>query len=833
MNFRDSLTKRILFFDGAMGTALQAQGLRPGEAPEGWNTAHPERLIALHGQYLTAGCDVITTNTFGANPLKLAGGLDVTETVTAAVRNVKTAIALSAPRRQAFCALDIGPTGKLLAPGGDLSFEDAVAAFAVPIRAGVAAGADVILIETMTDPYEMKAALIAAKENSTLPLVASFSLDRAGKLLTGGGVDVLAALAEGLGADAVSLNCGFGPDIMEAFVQELSQLCALPILVMPNAGLPHSEDGKTVFDVTPAQFAAQMERIAHIPGVCLLGGCCGTTPAHLRETIALCGGIAPTAPIAQKRMVVSSYARTVTIGESPKVIGERINPTGKKKLQAALREEDWEYVAGQGLSQQADGADILDVNCGLPGIDEATALRTAVAVLQAALPLPLQLDSANPAALEAGLRAYNGIPLVNSVNGKAQSLSAVLPLVQKYGGVLVCLTLDEGGIPETPAGRLAIAEKIAARAADGGIPRHRLLFDPLCMAVSADENAAVHTLESLKLITRALGVHTVLGVSNVSFGLPNRDVVSAAFLTQALSAGLKAAILNPGSALMRQAWATHNLLSGHDAQCAHYLAHAQEYGAATSTATAQSAHTSLQGATPLIAAVLQGLEKKAYGLALSALETEEPNALIAQELIPALAQVGEAFAAGTLFLPQLMQSAKAAQEVGRAVKEALASSGKELESRGSIALATVEGDVHDIGKNIVRVMLENHGFSVLDLGKNVPPDVILQAVREHEIPTVGLSALMTTTVPAMAATVALLKEHVPGVRVLVGGAVLTQKAADAMGADGYAADAMGAVRLMNAAELNNALEEGYADVAAGRLHDLDDVVAEMDRDYNA
>ncbi|MDR1410356.1 MAG: homocysteine S-methyltransferase family protein [Oscillospiraceae bacterium] len=809
MTFREALTTRLLFFDGAMGTALQAQGLPPGEAPENWNAAHPERLIALHGEYLSAGCDVITTNTFGANPIKLNGQPTVggkrsctcsadgacgsvtepsaaltAQTVAAAVNNVKTAIALS--RKNAWCALDIGPTGRLLEPNGNLSFEDAVAAFAVPIRAGAAAGADLVVVETMTDPYELKAALLAAKENCALPVVVSFSPDKDGKLLTGGGFDVMAALAEGLGADVLSLNCGFGPDVMAGFARRLAALSSLPLLIMPNAGLPRMEDGVTCFDVTPADFAGQMAEMAAIPGVCLLGGCCGTTPEHLKETIARCKGLLPTAPAQKSRTVVSSYAKTVLLGHAPVAIGERINPTGKKKLQAALREGDWEYIAAQGISQKQDGADILDVNCGLPGIDEAAAMQTAVSVLQSALSLPLQLDSASPEALEAGLRKYNGIALVNSVSGKEESLSQVLPLVKKYGGMLVCLTLDETGIPETPEGRLAVARKIARRAEEYGIARHRLLFDPLCMAVSADVNAAKTTLEALRLIKQTLGVSTVLGVSNVSFGLPNRDTVSAAFLTQALAAGLDAAIINPGSTAMRTALLTHRLLTGRDAQCAGYIA---AMAGTQTQAAPQSDEITLREA------ILRGLEGQAYALAKKTLENNaEPNAIISGALIPALGEVGESFAAGTLFLPQLMQSAKAAQEVSRAVREALELSGQKPEPHGRIALATVEGDVHDIGKNIVRVMLENYGFDVLDLGKNVPAGDILAAVRREDIRLVGLSALMTTTVPAMAQTVALLKESVPGVKVLVGGAVLTEQAAKEMGADGYAGDAMGAVR---------------------------------------
>ncbi|MDR3345017.1 MAG: homocysteine S-methyltransferase family protein [Oscillospiraceae bacterium] len=829
MTFREALTTRILFFDGAMGTALQAQGLRAGEEPENWNVRYPERLIALHGEYLSAGCDVITTNTFGANPLKYNPD-KVEETVAAAVNNVKTAIALS--RKNARCALDIGPTGRLMEPGGDLAFEDAVAAFAVPIRAGAAAGADLIIIETMTDPYEMKAAILAAKENCSLPIIASFSPDKDGKLLTGGSFGVIANLAEGLGADVLSLNCGFGPDVMAGFARQLAALSSLPLLIMPNAGLPHMHDGETRFDVTPELFAEQMEEIASIAGVCLLGGCCGTTPAHLKQTIARCKSITPTAPTEKHLTSVCSYAKSVTINNSqlttnnspvvsgqrpqedvhgvagaesnrlgnktsaPVVIGERINPTGKKLLQAALREGDREYIAGLGISQMHDGADILDVNCGLPGIDEAAAMKKAVRVLQTALSLPLQLDSASPAVLEAGLREYNGIPLVNSVSGKESSLSKVLPLVKKYGGVVVCLTLDENGIPETPAGRLAIAQKIADRALEYGIARHRLLIDPLCMAVSADVDAANITLDSLQLIEKTLGVGTVLGVSNVSFGLPNRDVVSAAFLTRALGLGLDAAIINPGSAAMRTALITHRLLTGQDERCADYIAAAADdqlsYGTGGNAASGQ-APKSDEGT--LRGAVLRGLEGAAYTLAKKELETTAPNAIINGQLIPVLGEVGEAFAAGTLFLPQLMQSAKAAQEVSRAVKEAMELSGEKQESRGRVALATVEGDVHDIGKNIVRVMLENYGFDVLDLGKNVPAGDVLAAVRREDIRLVGLSALMTTTVPAMAQTVALLKESAPNVRVMVGGAVLTEKAAREMGADGYAADAMGAVEV--------------------------------------
>ncbi|MCL2022787.1 MAG: homocysteine S-methyltransferase family protein [Oscillospiraceae bacterium] len=786
MIFKD----KPIFFDGAMGTALQAQGLRGGENPENWNITRPDVLINLHRQYLRAGCDVITANTFGANPLKLE---NCAETVSAAVKNVKKAIELEG--KDALCALDIGPSGKLLQPNGDLSFEDAVRAFAVPICAGVKAGADLIIIETFTDPYEMKAAILAAKENSDLPVVASFSPDMDGKLLTGGNLDVAACLAQGLGADALGLNCGFGGDVMLKFARQLSQLSSLPLLVMPNAGLPKTRDGSTYFDVSPKEFARQMAQIARVQGVAALGGCCGTTPEHLRETIALCGEIPVTPPTLKEQNRVCSYARTTTLGEGRcTIIGERINPTGKKLLQAALRENDWEYIAALGIKQRDEGADILDLNCGLPDIDEMEAMRKGVAVLQAAVSLPLQLDSASAEVMALGMREYNGIPLVNSVSGKEESLSTVLPLVKKYGGSLVCLTLDEKGIPETPEGRLAIAEKIVNRAEMAGISRRRLLIDPLCMSVSADKNAAKITLAAIRLIKEKLCVSTILGVSNVSFGLPNREAVNGAFFARALEAGLDAAILNPAVESMQTALLTHRLLAGEDENCGEYIA--KMGGAETVSAqAAQSAN--------LRSALLNGLEAQSYALTQKELEGGEPNGVISKILIPVLEEVGEKFAAGTLFLPQLMQSARAAQEVSRAVREHMEKRGEIPESRGKIALATVEGDVHDIGKNIVKVMLENYGFSVLDLGKNVAPQEVLSAVREEKIRLVGLSALMTTTVPAMEKTITLLKASVPEVRVLVGGAVLSAKSAQAMGADGYADDAMGAVRAFESAGIEN------------------------------
>ncbi|NLF34607.1 MAG: dihydropteroate synthase [Clostridiales bacterium] len=777
-----AMTEQRLFFEGAMGTMLQDAGLPDGHPPDLWCLERPREVEAVHDAYLAAGCTILKTNTFGSAPLKLAPyGVETAQVVTAAVR-----IARSALRRSGtagYVALDLGPTGKLLRPYGDLPFEEAVAQFSAVVRAGAAAGADCVLVETMGDTYELKAAVLAAKESCALPVFATVILDEDGKLLTGGDIPSVVALLEGLRTDAFGFNCGMGPVQMAPLLDRLWAETSTPIILTPNAGLPRWDAGKTVFDVSPAEFAAQMRSMA--PRAALLGGCCGTTPAHLSAMTDACRAIPVPAVPRKERLLVSSYGGAVAFDAGPLVIGERINPTGKKRLQAALRAHDLDYVLREGLSQQEAGAHILDVNVGLPDLEEAALLPQAVEALQSVTTLPLQLDTADPAAMEAALRCYNGKPLVNSVNGKRESLDAILPLVAKYGGGLVCLTLDEDGIPETAQGRLAIAARIVAEAEARGIPRWELLVDVLTLPVSAgDQNGAV-TLEALRLVKAELGVKTVLGVSNVSFGLPQRERFHTAFFTLALGAGLDAAIINPNSAPMMAAFWAFRAIAGLDPHCTDYLAHTP------GTADAPAPAPSVSSGLTLEEAVRKGLREQAAALARQAAEGGDMMSVIQTALIPALDAVGAAFEAGTLFLPQLLMSAEAAKAAFEVLKQRMPASAEAAGPR--VILATVQGDIHDIGKNIVKVLLENYRFRVIDLGKDVPPETIVETALREDIRLVGLSALMTTTVPAMARTIRLLAEAKPDCRVVVGGAVLTQSYADAIGAHCYAKDAMATV----------------------------------------
>ena len=802
----DLLSRRIVFADGGMGSLLQARGLAPGEIPEEWNLSHPAEVTAIHRAYFEAGSDFVLTNTFGASPVKLAGegaSHGCAELVAAAVANARRALD-EVGGGERFVALDIGPTGRLLAPLGDLGFEEAVAAFAEQVRAGAAAGADLVVVETMSDLHELKAAVLAAKENCDLPVFATVTFDERGKLLTGGDPAAAVALLEGLRVDALGLNCGLGPEGAAPWAAALLDAASTPLIVKPNAGLPRVVDGRTVYDVGPEAFAEAMEALAR-RGARILGGCCGTTPAHIAALRARCGGIEPVPVTQKRRTVVSSYTHAVEIGATaPTIIGERINPTGKKRFQQALREGDMPYILRQGLEQQEAGADVLDVNVGLPDVDERAMLPRVAAELQSVLDLPLQLDTSDPRALEAALRPCNGKPLVNSVNGKAESMAAVFPLVAKYGGVVVCLCLDESGIPPTAEGRLAVAEKIVREAERHGIARHDLVVDPLCLAVSSDPGSATVTLEAIRLIRERLGVATILGVSNVSFGLPRREVLNAAFLTLALGAGLSAGIVNPNNAALMDAIRVFRALHGDDPGFETFI---RTHPPVTADApgctkdegrrTKEEASGGSGGSVPrsLSTAVRRGLKGEAARLAAEALASGADSlALIDGELVPALDEVGRGFEEGTVFLPQLLAAAEAASAAFEAIKVRLASSGAARGSAGRVALATVKGDIHDIGKNIVKVLLENYGFDVLDLGRDVPPEAVVAAVRDNGLRLVGLSALMTTTVGAMEETIRLVHAKCPDCKVMVGGAVLTADYAARIGADFYSKDAMGAVR---------------------------------------
>lgn len=789
MTIREEIGKRILFFDGGMGTLLQEQGLQAGELPETWNLKNPEPIIQIHKAYLAAGADIILANTFGANRFKY--GEDLEKIVTAGVANAKKAVAESG--KKAYVALDIGSTGKLLKPMGTLDFEEAVGVFAEIIRVGEKAGADLILIETMSDTYELKAAVLAAKENSTLPIMATVIFDESKKMLTGASPQVVVSLLEGLGVDALGINCGLGPKQMKEIVKELLKYASIPVIVNPNAGLPRSENGKTVFDVGAEEFAEDMEEIVTM-GAWFAGGCCGTTPAHIQAMVEKCKEITPV-PITPKNYTfVTSYSTAVELGGRPVIIGERINPTGKSKFKQALRDHNIDYILEEGVKQEDSGAHILDVNVGLPEIDEAAMMETIVYELQSIMPIPIQIDTTNMEAMERALRIYNGKPMINSVNGKAEIMEQVFPLVKKYGGVVVGLALDEDGIPDTTEGRLAIAEKIYQTGEKYGISRKDIVIDALVMTMSTNNESAKITLDTVKEIT-ARGGKTVLGVSNISFGLPQRELINAAFFTMAMNNGLSAGIINPNAKAMRQAYDTFCVLGGYDAQCMNYIENYAVTDAPNAAAKPAAAKLNLTDS------IIKGLKDQAYRATEEELKTKEPMEIINGELVPALDVVGQGFEKGTMFLPQLLVSAEAAKAGFEAIRQYVQSHGEAQEKKATIVIATVKGDIHDIGKNIVKVLLENYGYEVIDLGKDVPPEKIVETVVDKHAPLVGLSALMTTTVVNMEESIKELHKEAPWCKIMVGGAVLTQEYADMIGADFYGKDAMQSVyyaeRLLN------------------------------------
>lgn len=782
------LGDKIRYFDGAMGTMLQEKGLLPGEAPELWGLSHREEIAEIHRSYLDAGADFLKTNTFGANRFKLEGsGHSVEEVVTVGIENARQAVK-DCGHGTVF--LDIGPTGKLLRPLGELDFEEAVSAFGEMVQAGCRAGAEGILLETMSDIYEAKAALLAAKENSDLPVFVTMTFDEDGKLLTGGDIGVAAAVLEGLGADAIGLNCGLGPQQMAALVPKLREFTGLPLVVNPNAGLPVERDGKTCYDVSPEEFASWMGEIAR-EGAWIVGGCCGTTPAHIAKMKAACAGLRCQPLPAPSRTIVTSGIRWVEFGASPVIIGERINPTGKPKFKQALRDHDIPYLLREGIAQQDAGAHVLDVNVGLPEIDEPNLMCETIQELQAVTPLPLQIDTSDPVTMERAMRLYNGKPLVNSVTAKTSSMKAIFPLVKKYGGVVVGLTITEEGIPETAEGRFLAARRIVQTALSYGIPRSDILIDPLTMAVSAGQDAPLVTLDALERVKQELGVKTSLGVSNVSFGLPQRETITSAFFLMALQRGLDAAIMNPKSEAMMRTYRAYCALSGWDENCMAYIAAYGQEKAGVLTASAKAEYT-------LREAIEKGLKDAAHQAAERALQARTGLALINEEIVPALDAVGDRFEKKTLFLPQLLMSAEAAKAAFEVIKAHLQGQEDTQRSRVTIVLATVKGDVHDIGKNIVKVLLENYGFHVVDLGKDVAPEVVLEAAQKENAQLVGLSALMTTTVVYMKETIQLLRKQLPTVKIMVGGAVLTQEYADSIGADFYGKDAMASVRYATA-----------------------------------
>ena len=800
MDFRTFLQTNLTILDGGMGTLLQKAGLAPGELPERWNLTHAEEVTAIHRAYFDAGSNVVNTNTFGANILKFSTE-ELDDIVRAAVENARNAAARSVGSQEKFVALDIGPTGKLLKPLGDFDFEDAVSVFAETVKLGVKYGVDLITIETMNDSYETKAALLAAKENIDLPVLVSCAFGEDGKLMTGASPAAMVALLEGMGADAIGVNCSLGPKALAPVVREYLRLASVPVLLKPNAGLPTVVDGDTVYNVPPHEFAREVAALVH-DGVRVAGGCCGTTPAYiaaLTAEIKAMGLIA--APITPKHdTVVSSYTHAVTFGDDPALIGERINPTGKKRFKQALLEHDIGYILSEGIRQEEAGADILDVNVGLPEIDEVELLTEAVCELQAVTDLPLQIDTSNPVAMEAALRRYNGKAMINSVNGKEESLKAVLPLVKKYGGVVVALTLDESGIPDTAEGRVRIARRILEAAESYGIDKKDVIFDTLAMTVSASPNAANVTLEALSRIRRELGCHTSLGVSNISFGLPARDAINGTFFAMALTAGLSAAIMNPHSPDMMRTYHTYRALKGLDESFAGYIRYAETLPTQTAvqgTAPVGGAakKTANEGSTPLQKAIVKGLKEQAAALTSELLAATPALTVVQTEIIPALDVVGQGFERKTTYLPQLLMAAEAAKAAFEVIKASMtAGSTDTTEQKMPIVLATVKGDIHDIGKNIVKLLLENYGYPVTDLGRDVPPEAVLEATVKLRAPLVGLSALMTTTVPAMEETIKALRKDAPWCRIVVGGAVLTPDYAAEIGADRYAADAMETVR---------------------------------------
>ncbi|SHJ23198.1 homocysteine S-methyltransferase family protein [Hespellia stercorisuis] len=802
----DKLGKELLFFDGGMGTQLQAKGLNPGELPETWNLTHEEEIVDIHRQYYAAGSDIVLTNTFGANALKFQEeGLSLEKIVKQAVRHAKEGAKLGVTGdRETYVALDVGPTGKLLKPMGDLAFEDAYQAFAEVMRYGEESGADLIHIETMSDTYEVKAAVLAAKEQTSLPVFVTMIFDERGKLLTGADVPSVVALLEGLRVDALGINCGLGPEQMLPILDSIMEYASIPVIVKPNAGLPVQRDGETCYDVLPQEFAETMQKVVG-RGAAVIGGCCGTTPEHIRHMIAECDGRTLRAQTKKNRTIVSSYGCSVELGIGSKIIGERINPTGKSKFKAALKEHNLDYILKEGITQQEKGAHILDVNVGLPDIDEVAMMREVVEQLQSVTNLPLQIDTVDTKAMDVAMRIYNGKPMVNSVSGKKESMDAVFPLIKKYGGVVIGLTLDESGIPETAEGRLAVAEKIIAEAAAYGIDKKDIVIDVLCMTISSEPSGAVTTLKALKMVREKLGVHTVLGVSNISFGLPSRPIINANFYTMAMHEGLSAGIINPSSDAMMQSYYAFHALMNMDPNCENYIANYANRPTAASSAqmsvnpaAAQTASDPAGGQSgsqdgSLKRAVEKGLKEDAHHTTCMLLEQEKPLDIINRYLIPALDMVGKGFEKGTVFLPQLLMSAEAAKASFAVIKEALQKSGTQEEKKEKIVLATVKGDIHDIGKNIVKVLLENYSFEVIDLGKDVPPEDVVDAVCENDVKLVGLSALMTTTVVSMEDTIRQLREKAPGCRVMVGGAVLNQDYADMIGADFYGKDAMQSV----------------------------------------
>ena len=770
--------KSYLFLDGGMGTMLQQRGLKPGENPMLWNLSHPSVIEGIHRQYIESGSDIILTNTFGANRRKLGGtGVTAPEVIKAAVQTAKAAAAGTSVR----VALDIGPLGEMLAPLGTLSFDTAYALFREQVEAGVEAGADLVFIETMTDLQEVRAALLAVRECSDLPAFVTMTFEPSGRTFMGTLPESFAIVAAGLGAKAVGVNCSMGPDQMVDVVERLLRHTDLPVIVKPNAGLPNPTTG--TYDMDPASFASSIEVLGAL-GATILGGCCGTEPSYIAALKAHFRRDVPPALWKNPRQSLVCSASKLLPIDGVRVIGERLNPTGKPAFRAALTEGNWDYILEQAISQEEAGAELLDVNVGVPELDEVKLMAEAVLAVQGVTRLPLQIDSANPEALEAGLRHYCGKAIVNSVNGEAAVLDRVLPMVKKYGAAVVGLTLDAQGIPETAAERLVIARRILDSALSHGIPREDVFIDCLTLTVSAQPEGAVETLKAVRAVREELGLQTVLGVSNISFGLPNRALINQTFLAMALTQGLTLPILNPNASAMMDTIAAFRLLTKADPDEGSFISRFSPGG--------NFFEKKFPPGPPsknFDEAILRGLKEDARRIAVDLIQSESEDVLVNQHLIPALDRVGQQFEAGELFLPQLLNAAAAAGEAFEVVKQSLASRGQAASDKGTIVLATVRGDIHDIGKNIVKVILENYGYRVLDLGRDVPPERVVETAIKEKAPLVGLSALMTTTLPAMADTIYALRQSGHPCKVMVGGAVLTPDYATEIGADYFAKDA--------------------------------------------
>ncbi|MBQ6972495.1 MAG: homocysteine S-methyltransferase family protein [Synergistaceae bacterium] len=787
---------KLYFFDGAMGTMLQARGLKLREIPEILSLTQPELIRSVHREYISAGADFITANTFGANRFKLAqSGHTVPEIIRAGLSLVREIT----QGTSALAVLDIGATGRVMYPSGDASFGEIYDAVAEMVIAGREL-ADAVLLETFTDLHEMKAAVLAAKENSNLPVFATMSFEETGRTFFGASVEAMTATLEGLGIDALGVNCSLGPAQLLPIVERLCSCSHIPVMVQPNAGLPVMRDGVSHYDVTPEQFAEISVKFADL-GVNILGGCCGTTPEHIavmkRAVMSRTSGHAVTRNVPDDT-VVCSPSKVVTFGHKFIVIGERLNPTGKKKLQQALREGDTDYLLTEAVKQQEQGADILDLNAGLPDIDEPKVLTDALREIQGVVNLPIQIDSSNPQALESAARICNGKPILNSVNGKSSSLESVLPVAKKYGACVLGLTLDERGIPESAGERFEIARRIVDMAGTFGIPRRNIIIDCLTLTASAQQKLVPETLRAIRMVSEELGVKTVLGLSNVSFGLPRRPLVNRTMLMAAIMNGLDSAIINPGDTDLKETLCAWNLLSGGEQEMQEYISYCEAHPASPS-ASAQapaSAAKSDSSVSDLNTAIIRGLKEESASMTRELLKSRKPLDIIENNIVPALDSVGKSYEAGKLFLPQLIKSAEAAKSAFEVLSLNMDKSESAGKAKGPVILATVYGDVHDIGKNIVRTIFENYNFDVIDLGKDVAPEKIVEAVTSRGVHVVGLSALMTTTVASMKETITKLKEACPDVKVIAGGAVLTPELAGYAGADYYAKDAMEGVRIL-------------------------------------